>query len=136
MVLVWHKQATADALVRLSRVVENVRAEYPRGRSSVHVVIGGAAPPTDEAQAAFVRLASDPHLACLGVVFLGSGFWASGLRANSTRITVKSGAKAVFRHHETIEELTSWLPEEHEKRTGVKVRADTLISVIKAFANS
>src|SRR5262245_35391445 len=63
MVLVWHKQATADALVRLSRVVEKVRAEYPSGRSSVHVVIGGAAPPTLEAQEAFVRLATDPHLA-------------------------------------------------------------------------
>jgi len=136
MVLVWHKQATAEALVRLSHVVEKVRTEYPRGRSSVHVVVGGAAPPTEEAQEAFVRLATDPHLACLGVVFLGSGFWASGLRSNSTRITMQAGGKFVFRHHETIEELTEWLPEEHRTRTGVAVRPDTLVSVIKAFVAS
>ena len=136
MVLVWLKQATADALVRLSHAVEKVRTEYPRGRSSVHVVVGGAAPPTIEAQEAFVRLAADAHLACLGVVFLGSGFWASGLRSNSTRLTMQSGGKFMFRHHETIEELAPWLPAEHEERTGVKVRADTLVSVIKAFANA
>jgi hypothetical protein len=49
---------------------------------------------------------------------------------------VQSGGKFTFRHHETIEELAPWLPEEHQKRTGVKVRADTLVSVIKAFANA
>jgi hypothetical protein len=134
MVIVWHKQATAEALVRLSQVVAEVRAEYPQGRSSVHVVVQGAAPPTDEAQEAFVRLASDPHLVCLGVVFLGSGFWASALRANSTRMAVQSGGKAILRHHETIEELAEWVPEEHLKRTGVGVRGDALVAVTKAFA--
>jgi len=135
MVLVWHKQADADALARLGRAVEKVRAEYPRGRSSVHVVVRGAAPPTVEAQDAFVRLAADPHIACLAVVFLGSGFWASGLRSNSTRITKQAGGKFVFRHHETIEELEAWLPDEHEKRTGVTVRAPTLVAEINALVN-
>lgn len=136
LVLVWRRQATAGALRRLSRVVDYMRTEYPQGRSSIHVVLEGAGAPTNEAQNVFVRLAAQAHLACVAAIFLGSGFWASALRSNSTGMTQKAGGNFKLKQHSSIEELGNWLPDEHFKRTGVRIRAENLCDVVRAFVET
>ncbi len=135
-VVVWKRRATAEALERLGRAVASIRERHPSGRSSIHVVMDGAEPPTTEAESAFVELMMRNPLACVGVVFMGSGFMASRLRSTSTNMRLKARRSFELRHHARIDELGTWLPEEHRRLTGVKVHPDQLCSVVAASVDA
>ena len=132
-VVVWRQQATADALRRLGIAVSYLDKSYPQGRSTIHIVMDGAEPPTPEAEEGFIQLMKGGNIACIGVVFLGNGFWASRLRSNSTSMVLQVAKQFELRQHGSIAELGGWLPIEHARRTGVKLSASELRDVVTAF---
>jgi hypothetical protein len=68
-----------------------------------------------------------------GVVLLGSGFWASVLRSQSTAMRQRPDVDLPFRQYGSIEEVAAWLPGEHLKRTGVALDLRQLCRVIELF---
>lgn len=133
VIVVWRSQATDEAVARLNKATDLIGAKYPRGRSSIHVVIGGTLPATPEAQKRFVELMRSANLACAAVIYLGTGFWASTLRSSTTQMAMRASRNFEFRHHQRIEEVGEWLPEKHCELTGVRVRPERLVSVVEAF---
>jgi hypothetical protein len=134
MIVVWRGQANAEVLARLTKMVDWMDAQYPQGRSAVHVVLSSAQLPTAEAQRAFVGLLQHSKPACVAAVFMGTGFRASAQRSATTQITMQANQSFEFRQHQTIEEIAGWLPEKHQTRTGVRLRAERLVAVTTAFA--
>jgi hypothetical protein len=60
----------------------------------------------------------------------GAGFWASGIRSRMTSMRIAAGSKMVMRTFDALDEVESWLPDEHAKRTGVVVDPTTLRAVM------
>lgn len=131
--VVWRSQATDEAVARLDKATDAVGAKYPRGRSSIHVIIGGTLPATPEAQTRFVDLMRTSNLACVAAIYMGTGFWASTLRSNTTQMAMRASRTFEFRHHQRIEEVGEWLPEKHQEITGVRIRPERLVRVVEAF---
>jgi hypothetical protein len=132
-IVVWRRQANQESLRRLKLASEVLRAKYPNGRSTIHVVVEGTQPATPEAQATFVSLMGQSELACAAAIYLGSGFWASSLLSNSTKMAMRVTRPFEFRQHRAIEEVGDWLPTKHFEATGVRLRSERLSSVVAAF---
>lgn len=117
---VWTAQPTGAAVRRLEELTVESRRSCPEGISSVHWLVAGVGLPTQEARAELRQLATrhGDHIACVGVVLNGEGFWASALRSALSGILLV-GPKAQFplRLYGTAEELADWLPGEHVRRT-------------------
>ena len=84
-IIVWQAQATGPAVARLTAASLPVAASHAEGISSVHIIRQGVGMPTQEARLGLVESATQvgDRLACVGVVLLGAGFWASALRGRS-----------------------------------------------------
>jgi serine/threonine protein kinase len=132
VIAVWVREATGAAVARLAAVSGPIAAAHPEGVSAIHLVNGGAGMPTDEARAGFVeQMTRFSTLACISVVLLGGGFWASALHAaivGMQSVAPRSFAMGVVG---SIEKLTATLPEEHLKRTGVALDPKALGDVLR-----
>lgn len=127
---VWLAQPAGAAVQKLSDLTTDSRGSCPRGISSVHWLAEGVGVPTPEARAGLRALATrdGDHIACVGTVLNGTGFWASALRSALSGILLV-GPKAQFptRLYGTAEELAAWLPNEHARRTQSPLDAAVLI---------
>jgi hypothetical protein len=56
---------------------------------------------------------------CVGIVVGGTGFWASAIRGLITGLRSASSREYPLKLAGSIDELVSWLPEPHFKRTGI-----------------
>ena len=120
---VWAGQAQLESVRRVQGISRHMIEAYPGGHSSIVFVLDGAPAPTPEAQAGFATM-MDPNksaLACIAVIVEGQGFWASGIRSSITQARIASPGAIKLRVHDTIEEVLEWFPDEHHKRTGVKI---------------
>jgi hypothetical protein len=130
---VWTAQPTGPAVRRLTELTVESRRKCPEGISSVHWIMQGVALPTPEARAELRQLATrhGDHIACVGVVLNGEGFWASAVRSALMGILLV-GPKAAFplRLYGSAEELAEWLPGEHVRRTHTYLDRATLLSRI------
>jgi hypothetical protein len=125
-IVVWPAPATVGAVTRLSRATDRVVSAYPGGYSNVHLIPDrGTGIPSPEARAGLVRMAERlaGKLACVGVVLLGSGFWASALQSVITGMRLVSARTYAMRIDRSVEGLARWMPDEHLRRTGVSVSA-------------
>jgi hypothetical protein len=78
------------------------------------------------------RLYELPGLMCTAIVLEGSGFWASGIRSMASNLHRSATSSGLLRVQTSIEEVATWFPEEHRRRTGVNVAPDDLIRVLTA----
>jgi hypothetical protein len=130
LIAVWEKAGTGDTVRALVRVGDGVTGTY----SAIHVVHDGAGLPTPEGRAALVDLLKQRtgRVACVAVVLLGHGFWASALQSLVTSIQLLvPKAVAKLRIFETLDEATAWLAVEHGELTGVAFDAVELGAVLK-----
>ncbi len=128
----WAQQATGESLRRLERTAAKIARLDPKA-STVQIIAQGAAMPTPEARDGFVKLMRryTDQLTCIAIVIRGGGFWASGLRAAVTGIRMVSPRQFPFRMHNSIDEVVKWLPEEHEKLTGVRIEPRLLLAALQ-----
>ncbi|MET0342218.1 MAG: hypothetical protein ABW252_14535 [Polyangiales bacterium] len=75
----------------------------------------------------------EPFIACVGVVLLGSGFWASAMRNMVIGLWLLVRTPFEYRMHGRVEELFEWLPAAHETRTGVVI-TPTELSALRSEA--
>jgi hypothetical protein len=134
-VTIWTAQATFEAGERVLRVSRQLSREFPQGRSQVMIIAPGA-PAPDQATSELLTEIYNPQLSrivCIAAVLEGSGFWASGIRSRMTNMRIAGGSAMMMRTHDRVEEVSSWLPSEHEQRTGVKIDPEELTAMLVAL---
>jgi hypothetical protein len=131
-IVVWPNQATGPTVLRFAKVIQSVVEAHPEGISNVQIILDGAGVPTSEARAGFIDLMKQyaKQVACVAVVLLGGGFWASAIRAAVTGISMIAPHTFPLRMHGSMAEVAKWLPVEHLKRTGVHLDPQKLTSVL------
>jgi hypothetical protein len=117
---VFAAQATRDIAERALRVSKHMHREHPAGHSSINFIVKGTPAPTEAADVVFAQVYDSrvSHLACLAMIVEGEGFWASRIRSRITGLRMAVGGLMVLHTDTSIEDVVSWFPAEHAKRTG------------------
>jgi hypothetical protein len=134
LIAVWAGQLGGTSVERFTKSVDAMSTRRPGLRSNVHVITQGTALPTQEARAALVSSMTrySGELACVAVVFLGSGFWASALRAAVTGMRFMAPRSFDFELFSSVDEASQWLPTNHKLMTGVSLDPVELRDVLRA----
>ena len=126
----WVGQATLAAVESLLCISDDQESRFPNGRSSVVFVADKVPAPTPEARERFARVYT-PKLLCTAMVLEGDGFWASGLRSMGANVHRSAETTSLFRVNNEIEQVLTWLPQQHSALTGVNVTAEQLGGVLR-----
>jgi hypothetical protein len=131
-IIVWLSQADGEATTRLMTFTDALVKARPEGFSNIHLVAGGAPLPTREAREAFGEMMERyaTTLACVATVFEGDGFWASAMRGMSTQIQIDTPPPYPSRIFSELEEVADWVPDEHFRRTGVRIQSRHLFGAL------
>ncbi|MET0591092.1 MAG: hypothetical protein ABW133_00230 [Polyangiaceae bacterium] len=134
---VWESQATMNAVERMVKATNTMSELHPTGRSTIHIVVHGAALPTAEVRGHFVSTLKShaDQIACVAVVVGGTGFWTSALRSFVTGLRWLSPRSFDFRLCGSTYEVSRWLPNEHNKRTGIDIDPKRLVQVLDDWAS-
>ncbi len=129
----WPTQATGSSVRRLAKATEDFVRACPRGCSNIHVAREGAGLPTPEARAGFVEMMHryTDDLACIGVVLMGSGFWASALQSAIIGMRMLAARPFPMRIENNMASVAKWLPPIHQKRTGTSLDPTKLEEALK-----
>jgi len=121
-ICVWTGQGTGPAAALVGRTLDRPEAQGLR-QSFIHVIHNKLPLPDSNARKIFMQLMKDraQGLACIGIVVLGSGFWASAMRNAVIGMRVFAPNTFDFRVFGACEEVVSWLPGAHERQTGVAI---------------
>ena len=128
----WTSQATVETGERVLRISRQLNREFPQGRSQVLMVADGTHAPDQQTSELLTEI-YNPQLSrivCIAAVLEGTGFWASGIRSRMTNMRMAGGGAMVLRTQDTVEEVATWLPAEHEQRTGVRLEPDELTAML------
>jgi hypothetical protein len=130
----WVSRGTVSAVECVGRVGAELRAQYPMGTSAVHLIREGAGLPTSEVREGLVKLMNEKveRRGCVGIVVGGAGFWASAIRGLITGLRSASTREYPLKLAGSIDELVSWLPEPHFKRTTVALDRAELARALQA----
>ena len=133
LICVWPTAATGAAVERWGSHVRELLKQHPKGESHIHIVKAGAPVPTADARAGFVGLMHEfeHNLAAAAVCLLGSGFWASAISAAITGMRMLAPRSFEMHIHRDLESVGEWLPDEHHRHTGVVLRPDDLLAVLR-----
>jgi len=135
VIAVWEAQGTIAAVEQLARAGEIVSKAHPSGRSNIHFIATGAGLPDADVRAKFVELMKDKadQLACVAVVYGGTGFWASAFRSFVTGLKWLAPKSIGFHLLGTIEDAVNLVPPVHLKRTGVELDPKELRKVLEGW---
>jgi hypothetical protein len=124
----WSGQCTGAAVRTLKELMVPLHRGSSELRSYIHMLPGHVPMPDAEARAGFRWIMDhyEPHIACAAVLLEGSGFWASAMRNVVIGLRLLTANSFAYRIDTTHEELLVWFPDEHQKRTGVRIPADEL----------
>jgi hypothetical protein len=131
----WQHQANGPSVKQLVGVCEERVKAYPDGVSIVHLVREGAGLPDAAAREALARMGDRyaNETACLAIVLMGAGFWASALQSVLTGIRLIAPPRpSVMRFARDLNELESWFPYEHLRRSGVRIDPVELTSALRS----
>jgi hypothetical protein len=135
IVVYWLGQGTVKAVQNVDALLAEFGGATARKLSCVHLIKDGAGVPDHDTRLA-VRALHDRHaqrLACLGIVPMGEGFWASSLKRVFTALRIVGGTRtSLMRFARTTTELAAWLPREHAARTGVQLDEQQLAAVLES----
>jgi hypothetical protein len=122
-IVVWATRATLRRAERLAQIGTEQLRLHPRGGSTIHLVIDGAALPDAETRAALEAMATqfEDKLACVLTVLAGSGFWASAMRGLVTSLFWLRSTKYLPHIAATHQEAARWFCQHHTARTKVYV---------------
>ena len=128
----WMNQATGPAVRLLSDLTRRVASECPQGFSNIHIVKEGAPLPDADARAGFAAMMEDhaKSMACVAIVLMGGGFWASALQGIGTSLRMITPRTYMMRFARSPDELRVWLPHEHSRRTRHLVDGTSLSNAI------
>jgi hypothetical protein len=131
-ILYWLGQAVGPAVRRLQAITAEFVEAHPEGISNIHLVKDGAGLPDTQARVGFNAIMErHPNaFACISIVLLGAGFWASALQSVITGLLMVAPRTFMLRFAGNPAELRTWLPKEHTRRTGEAIDALELARAI------
>lgn len=133
LIFYWASDGTIDGTQLLASVVDKQTANRTRRASAIHVIHQRVGLPDGAVRAALQsNMARYAEVtACLGIIMLGAGFWASALQSALTGIRmVAPTGSSVMRFGQTPESVVPWFAREHAERTGALVGASSLLTAI------
>lgn len=138
MITCWSQRATGPAIAKVTQLREQMDREHPEGVSVVYLIANDAGLPTPEARAGVKELMArfSNKRACLAILVQGEGFWASAMRAVITGVRILVPLKFPMQIFNDVNELVGWLPERHERQTGVRVAPNELGAVLERLVAS
>jgi hypothetical protein len=139
LITYWQHQANGEAIKRLVSVCDELLKAHPGGVSIVHLVREGAGLPDAEAREGLARMGDRfaNETACLAVVLMGAGFWASALQSVLTGIRLIAPPRpSVMRFSRDLEALESWFAQEHQRRSGVRIEPAVLTALLRSFCET
>jgi hypothetical protein len=119
-IVYWMQGATGPIVQRIQAATAQMSKAYPGGFSAIHLIRDGAPLPDADARRGFSAIIEEfsQRMACIGIVLMGAGFWASALQSVVTGMGMVTRRAFIMRFARAPEELCTWLPAEHRKRTG------------------
>lgn len=123
---VWVGAATLEAVRGLAEVTKLASTLYPGKRSAVTFVLDQLPAPPPDAQAELSRVYAFDGLACSVLLLEGTGFWASAIRSMSVNNHRAASTTKSLYIATSLDEVVAWLPEVHQRLTGVTLRPDEL----------
>jgi hypothetical protein len=125
---VWTARVQVDALERLASASDAYSALHPEGLSNIHLVQHAIGLPDTRTRKRLVEISrgATPHLATVSAVVGGQGFWAGRMRSLITGVRMMVPGPFELRLVGSTEEIAEWLPQAHERRTGIAVDPEAL----------
>lgn len=118
----WAGDAERSSMQFLAQVLDKLTANGTKHASALHVVHERVALPNAEVRGELISMLQDYAriTGCVGVVLLGSGFWASAMRSALTgiRMIMPMGAPPL-KFAQSVDEILPWFCATHEERTGL-----------------
>jgi hypothetical protein len=121
-IAIWSGQATGPSAELVVQALDRPELRGTR-QSFVHVIHDQLPLPDSAARDVFMRTMKGraKDLACVAIVVLGSGFWASAMRNAVIGMRVFAPRGFEFRVFGSCDEVIAWLPDVHAKETGVVI---------------
>jgi len=129
----WPQTTKLAGVERLMRVRGHFLEDHPEGISLVHIALQPGVPDEDT-QTAMVEMmkAQSEGLGCIAVVMAATGFEASRIRSAVTSMRmIEAPGSFKMRFHTDVRQVLDWLPEEHERKTGVHLERSLLLSRLR-----
>ena len=129
LIACWPKRSQVPGVTMLADIRSQYLANHPEGASLIHLS-GDASLPDAETSEAWVDMMKrySDRLRCIGVVSLERGFGASALRSWVTdKRMLQAPGEFKMRFDSSADGLLEWLPDEHERRTGVRLNRALLM---------
>jgi hypothetical protein len=133
VIVAWSGQSTGEAVRTLQDLMVPLHRGSSELRSYIHMLPHHVPMPDAEARTGMRWMLDHyaPHIACAAVLLEGSGFWASAMRNVVIGVRMLTTNSFAFRIDTTHDELLAWLPDEHHKRTGVRLPPSELRSLLE-----
>ena len=128
---VWLRPADEVSARELAEVADRMHESYPDGISTIHWLRHGTGRPSPEARkhiSGILKKYGD-WMGEAVVVMEGDGFWASAIRGMLTGIRMAAG-RGRIRVHGSIEDAAAWLPQVHQRRTGIAIAGSQVAAAI------
>ena len=125
----WRGPIDDTAVAQLGHVANNMKERAgPVRHSYLHLMTERVQLPNARARNEIAKLLPGltEHVGVVVVVLEGSGFWSSALRGFLTGVRVLAPRTFDLRAESSIENVLSWFPAEHQKRTGVVVSREQI----------
>jgi hypothetical protein len=130
---VWGANASAKHVGMIDRTNVARTEAYPKGLSTVHVIMPKASPP----DAAMREALDEMHkrwghtVACGAIVIERGGLAGLAMRSAITTMTMLAPKNYRVKVFETVEEASPWVSEQHTRSTGVPLVAAELQLVLQ-----
>ena len=133
MITTWSQRATGTAIEKVTALREQMDRDHPEGVSVIYLIGNGAGMPTPEARAGVKELMARFHnkRACIAILVQGEGFWASAMRAVITGVRLLVPLSFPMQVFGDAKELIAWLPERHQRHTGIRIGPRELQTVLE-----
>jgi len=131
----WTAQGTIALVEQLAEHSTRFHQRHPEGVSVVHLISKGPALPDAPTRERLKTLleGNTKTLACVAIILDGRGFWASAVRSFLVGLRLVAPRTFVMQVFSTPEEVAAWLPEQHLRRTGVRIDASEVLQAIHAL---
>lgn len=139
LIAYWQHQADGASIKHLVSVCDELVKAHPHGISIIHMVREGAGLPDAAAREGLARMGDRfaHETACLAVVLMGAGFWASALQSVITGIRLIAPPRpSLMRFARDLDELESWFAQEHLRRSGTRLEPAKLTALLRSLCSA
>jgi hypothetical protein len=128
----WVGDAERNAMQFLAQLLDKQTAGRTKQASALHVVHERVALPDADVRGELMAMLQDYTgvTGCVGVVLLGTGFWASAMRSALTGVRMIATGAPPMKFAQSVEEIMPWFCTTHEERTGSTLQPSQLTSAL------